>query len=185
MIGPAPLRAMIFCVLATAIAMTSSGDAVAHRARLSLTTIEWRPDQAEAGPGTGETERGGEIHVTHELHAHDALQALSALTTGDRLELADLKGQAKIAIAVENAFAVDDGHSGPIALETIGAELAGNYFYVFQVGRLDRAPAALTVRNVVFREFFPDQINQTNVTVGAVSRSLTFSGDDDARSVDF
>jgi len=141
----------------------------AHRLPECLTTIGWNPDS-------------GRSEIVHRLHGHDAELAVSRALGEPGLRLAELEGRAKLALYVEQRFAIAplvDGEPGELlALELVGAELDGQWVLVFQEypGEL---PQALAIRHEVLRDAYPDQVNQVNLVRAAGVRTLYFRGKDD------
>lgn len=153
----------------TAIAATAATlVAEAHRAPGSLSTIEYND-------ATGNTE------IVHRLHSHDAELGVGTMIERADLSVLTLEGRALIALYVEERFRIESGPE-PVRLSLVGAELAGDYLLVYQewAGRL---PAPIRLRNDILRDAFPEQINQVNLEVDGVIRSLVFANDDDWRPV--
>lgn len=143
-------------------------DSPAHRMPGSLTTIKTNP-------------ASGNVEVIHRLHSHDA--ELGIITaSGDRsLTLDRLEGRAHLALYVELRFKlanVRDGQIGaPLPLETIGAELDGEFVLVYQQLTSD-LPRVMAVRNDILRDVFPEQVNLVNIAVAGEVHSLVFRDDD-------
>jgi len=135
---------------------------LAHRAPGSLSTIEWNP-------ATGRTE------VVHRLHSHDAELGVGEILGLPQLSVQSVTGRAHVALYVEERFLIET-ESGPLALELVGAELAGDYLLVYQEwpGRL---PAGIRLRDDLLRDAFPDQVNQVNIDDDGSVRTLVFAGD--------
>lgn len=147
--------------LAGALALVATGGQ-AHRALSALTTIEWNA-------ATQSTE------IVHRLHTHDAELGVGEATGRPGLSVLDLEGRARIALYVEANFAIEaDGRA--LALDLVGAEVAGDYLLVYQE-RPGPLPARIRVRSDILRDAYPDQVNRVNVVDGDAVRTLTFEGD--------
>ncbi|MDH4047990.1 MAG: hypothetical protein OEW68_06305 [Gammaproteobacteria bacterium] len=144
--------------------------ATAHRAKSGLTTIEFNATS-------------GLLEIVHSLHWHDAELGLAEVTGDPQLSLVALEARARLALYVEERFALADGKSGEkLPLVLVGAELSGDYVLIYQ--ELDSAlPALLAVRHDVLRDVIPEQVNQLNLLLGDAVQTLTFSGDDGWKTI--
>lgn len=137
--------------------------AAAHRAPGSLSTISFNPQ-------TGMTE------VVHRLHLHDAELGVAAVLDDASLSLSRLESRARVALYVEERFRLQAG-GAELALNTIGAEISGDYLFVYQERR-GELPGRYAVRDDILRDAFEGQVNQVNIDTNGVVRTLTFTGDD-------
>ncbi len=146
---------------------------VAHRAHISLTTVEW-------------SSRAGTLEIIHRVHLHDAQQVLDEVAPTRNLALADLEGRARFALYVESCFALWlENEKTELALTLVGAEIEGDHILVFQEIELPEPPPALRVKCTLLRDLFEDQVNHVNLTVGKRTRTLRFSGEEETESVRF
>jgi len=103
-----------------------------------------------------------------------------------RISLENLVGRAQLALYVEERFFIarlSDGRAGEkLALELVGAELDGEFVLVYQQFTGD-FPAGFAIRDDILRDVFPEQVNHVNVATGGEVRSVTFSGDDEWRTL--
>lgn len=156
-------------VYACAVTIFITAFAFAHRMPGSLSTIK---TNAETGI----------IEIIHRLHIHDAELGMVVLTGERQLTLDQLAGRARLALYVEEQFAIAPVVAGQIGqrlpLELIGAELDGDFVLVYQQYTGD-LPAAIAVRDAILNDVFPGQINHVNVASGDEIRSLTFGDDDE------
>ncbi len=157
----------------------------AHRARLALTNVVWRADEASS-------KSAGRIEITHELHAHDALTALSVAaaarsdddeaeatsrkgeTGSGRLALTDLEARARLALMASDKFRLFGADEAVLNIETIGAEVKANHVYIYQEIRLAAPPTRLFIENDLLRDVFADQVNHVNITIHDKTRTLIF-----------
>ena len=107
------IRTMIIAVLLIGLVP----HAWAHRQPEVMTTVEY----------TGEG-KSAETQITHRIHAHDALQLLSQIGGETRRDIDYPQNLARLAFYVEERFAMDG------ELKTLGAEVDGNFLYVYQLG---------------------------------------------------
>lgn len=144
------------------LALLAAVPTAAHRAPGSLSTIEWNA-------ATGRTE------IIHRLHSHDAELGVGEVLRLSQLSVQTIEGRAHIALYAEERFVIED-ETGALALELVGAELAGDYLLVYQE-RAGRLPARIRLRDDLLRDVFPEQVNQVNIDDGGSVRTLVFSGD--------
>ena len=164
------LRLALISILLSPLTLPAS----AHRAQLSITTLEW-------------VSAGTVIEVTHRIHLHDAQDALRASDQSDaeHLDILDLEAQARFALYAEDRFALYPSAAAqtPVPVTTVGAEVDGEYLYVYQ--EITNAPAMLAVSLScdILRDVFPGYGNHVNLQQGATVQTLTFSGDDNRKSI--
>tara|TARA_B100001059_G_C17834801_1_gene587278 strand:+ start:5086 stop:5412 length:327 start_codon:yes stop_codon:yes gene_type:complete len=89
------------------------------------------------------------------------------------LSIDNTEGMARIALYVENNFTILND-SGPLDLKLIGAELVGNYIFIYQEW-LEPLEPNVYIKNEILREIYPLQVNQVNLINGGKIRTLTFS----------
>lgn len=137
----------------------------AHDADFALTSMEWN-DQA------------GALEVIHRLHTHHAFDAAAIEQRGGG-DFAGTESLAALGLYVEKRFAIADGDDAPIKLDFVGAKIEGDYVFVYQEAPLETAPTELRVRNDILVDLRPSQVNQVNVRLNSVNRTLVF--DDNRR----
>jgi hypothetical protein len=162
-----------FLAAGVAMALCAATSLKAHRLRMAMTTVRWRPDR-------------GLLEITHRLHTGDAELALAGGTPGSghddeghhhgrgALSMDNARQRARIALYVARRFGLIHPDSGPMALNTLGAEVEGDNVFVYQEGALPALPARLQVRNEILTEVFTDQTNHVNVHAGGEVFSLVF-----------
>ena len=80
---------------------------------------------------------------------------------------------ARIALYVENNFMILNDQ-GPMNLKLIGAELVGNYIYIYQELKQPLEPNVF-IKNEILREIYPLQINQVNMIIEENIRTRMFT----------
>lgn len=138
----------------------ASISAQAHDAPYVLTSLEWNA-------------RTGSLEVIHRLHMHQALDAVAIDEYGSNFAVKN-SSLAAVARYVEDRFRVVGAESASIQLTFVGAEVQGDYLFVYQEAVLDDAPYNLRVRNDILADRHADQVNQVNVTLMGKSRTLIF-----------
>lgn len=141
----------------------------AHRTSSSLTTMVW----VEADQG---------FEITHRLHLHDVQQALRNVIADPSTTIFDLKGQAELILYMSETFSAGSPQ-GTIALEPIGAEVEGDYVYVYQEARLTALPTALSITDITFHDIYGEQENQVNLEYNGQITSVVFNLSDDTAKV--
>ncbi|MEM8777886.1 MAG: DUF6702 family protein [Cyanobacteria bacterium P01_G01_bin.49] len=102
--------------------------------------------------------------------------------TDDLTRLGDPRGElgpetrARLLLYAETHFKLlSDGE--PLSLEPVGAQIEGDYLWVYQERRVAGPPAHLTVRCTLMHELFAQQRNQVNLRVGDLVRTLHLAPD--------
>lgn len=134
--------------------------AQAHDAPYVLTSLEWNA-------------RTSSLEVIHRLHMHQALDAAAIDEHGSNIAV-KYSSLAAVALYVEERFRVVDAESAPIQFLFVGAEVQGDYIFVYQEAILDDAPYNLRVRNDILTDQYANQVNQVNVMFMGKSRTLIF-----------
>ena len=160
-------------VIAATAALCVAALAFAHRMPGSISTVK-------------RSASGDVIEIIHRLHSHDAELGVAAVLGKGNISLENLVGRAQLALYVEERFRIADFVDGRVgdrlALELIGAELDGEFVLVYQEFAGD-LPVRLAIRDDILRDVFPEQVNHVNVALGGEVRSVTFSGDDEWRTL--
>jgi hypothetical protein len=94
--------------------LLGSACAVAHRGHAVWTDISWSDDHFE---------------IVHRMHLSDAITVSRYMGASQPID--DMRSLALVALYVEERFLLL-GQSGPIALETIGAEIEDDFIFVYQ-----------------------------------------------------
>ena len=146
----------------------------AHRIPLVMTTIEKMDD--------------GKIGITHRFHAHDAISILGKDADVKSPNLEDIKNRAIFALYTRDNFlmAVKDQATGditPRALKIVGAEIDGEYLFIYQELDASELPANAYLRSTLLSEVGDDWLSHVNVNTNGEIESLTFSGKSRWRSL--
>ncbi len=141
-------------------------EAEAHQLRATITTALLNP-------------RTGDIEVMHRVFSHDAEHAL-ALITGRAADLVDdQEDRMRFAVYVHQRFTLEGVGASLAPLELVGAELEGDFLWVYQRTPITPGLTGLRARFDVLRDVWPDQVNTLNVERQRQVRTLTFAGDTD------
>lgn len=146
----AALPALLWC---------AARPASAHRSHVTLTRLQANP-------------RAGTWEISHALHYHDAARVLELRASGRRLDPGSVEGQARLALDVESGFALLDPAGARLALQMVGAELAGDGVRVYQELPAPAARGTYEVECVLWQDVFPEQVNTVSVEFSTPSTVL-------------
>ena len=135
----------------------------AHRELLTVTEMNWNKSTQT-------------LDITHVFHIHHAEQALAHMGVLPNDDLRDMRNQARLAVYVEEHFALKDADDKALMINTIGAEAGVADVYVFQECRLDKAPAELWVKCDLMRPEIQNQINEVHLIKDKRVASMRLSG---------
>ena len=131
---------------------------LAHQLRYSLTDLTWLPDS-------------GSLQVVHSIHLDDAVELLARLGAADGN--LDSAAQARAMLYVEKHFSLRLADE-PLELEPVGAQIDGDYLWLYQEMLMPGYPEGLQVHCSILQDLFEDQQNQVNLRVGDDVRTLRF-----------
>ena len=154
------LRHAFFALLI--VAVMGGGAAAAHQVPLALTIVT----VDDAGMGR-------KMQITHRIPVHDCLTMLEKLKIKTPIE--QLETQARLALYVESTFSLRDKAGAKILVETIGAEIDGEFFYIYQETKLN-APKAMEMRAETLAIAGPDWLHHVNIERGNEIASVDFFG---------
>jgi len=130
----------------------------------------------------------GNIEVMHRFFMHDAEHAASQIF-GERLALMEsAESRELFGNYVINRFAIDatyaNGETDTLDLNYVGAEIDGQFMWVYQEIAADPEITALAIVNLALRDVWADQINLVNIERDGEIYSLTFTGSDERLGVE-
>ncbi len=130
----------------------------AHRLSQSMTEIDWSPDRAT-------------LEIVHSVHLDDAMLLLAQLGAPDG-EL-DIETQAKLMLYTESHFELAQ-KGQPLELEPVGAQIQGDYLWIYQERGMAQYPRELEVTVTFMHALDAAQQNQVNLRIGDHVRTLRF-----------
>lgn len=147
------LCGLILCCLGLGLSQTS----YAHQLQYIVSTVSLRDTQP--------------LQVTHRFDIHDSEHALQKLFQ-QRLSLHKPKVQQDFAAYISDNFGIRAGQQA-LELVTVGYELEGKYFWVYQESKTARQ-SPLTIQSALLFDVFPEQIHWLNIehAGGVTSASL-------------
>lgn len=149
-------------MLATLVAAGLPSAVFAHRAHVSLTRITLN-------------KRAQTWEIEHELHHHDAEQALRRQPGASKLQLTSVEGRARVALYVEQRFALMRPNGAGLALRTAGADFEHNTLLVFQECAAPAEQGRFRVRNTILQDVFPEQTNRVLIALAGTPHALALS----------
>ena len=152
-------------VVALLMALFFPGPVFGHLQNSALTVLSVKADQ-------------GGIEVMHRFYVHDVEKAVKT-TSGEAVDfIQDEKAQATFGRHVMENFSLRDTEKGELALEYIGHEVDGKFFWVYQEYRSPIDVKAISVFHSALVELFPKQRNLVNLEYDSVVKSLFFDKGD-------
>lgn len=121
----------------------------------------------------------GNIEIMHRFFIHDAEHA-AGVVFGESQNIMESDASRELfSNYVMNRFAVtaEDslGKSNELSLNYVGAEIDGQFLWVYQEAEQLDDVKALSVVNVALRDVWPDQVNLVNVEKEGQILSMSFS----------
>ncbi|MBU3020280.1 DUF6702 family protein [Aestuariibacter sp. A3R04] len=144
----------------------------AHQIKAAITTVLFNP-------------RTENIEVMHRFNLHDAEHAVKALFDKSADILDDTATQQAFADYVALRFDLLDADDSPLSLKTLGYEVEGKFFWVYQETAQPPVLGGLKIRHDALRDLWPAQINTLNVEGQGDIKTLTFRDNVELLSVEF
>ena len=142
------LRAFILALSGAAILAAPS---FAHRVHAGVTEISVNP-------------RTGEMEIIHRVFAHDLVMALGYDDMDAEDFFASPEGQNEIRAYVSEAFRMADGTGMMYAPQYVGAEVDGEFGWIYFLSdRLPDPADGFVVDNDILADHFDDQVMMTNL----------------------
>jgi hypothetical protein len=107
-------------------------------------------------------QRTGNLEISHRFLIHDAEHVLDSLFTGDNDLATSPKTRRRFASYVEQHFALSSNQQNELSLTTVGHEVEGKYFWVYQETLIPEG-SSLSVKHSALQEVWPSQVNHVNV----------------------
>lgn len=134
-------------------------------------------------------DRTGNVEVMHRFLVHDAEHAASMIFGEGQSLLESEDSRELFSSYVVNRFAIEligpDEVIEPVSLNFVGAEVDGQFMWVYQEFEMPGSLTGLTVVNMALRDVWPDQSNLVNIERGGEILSLTFVEGSQILSVEF
>ena len=128
---------------------------------------------------------GKRLEVSHRFYLHDTEHAVQALLDKDADILNSEKTQRQFAGYVEKQFTARTLNNRPLALTSVGYEVEGKFFWVYQEVALSAPLKGLKILNGSLRDLWPTQVNMVNIEGQGKVRTLYFEEQQDWLMVTF
>ncbi|WP_411359709.1 DUF6702 family protein [Pseudidiomarina salilacus] len=155
------------------VALCWVGSLAAHQLKSGVTTILFN-------------ERTGNIEIMHRFVLHDAEHAVGELFNKKQADIhTDEETRALFAAYVLEAFALQTADRQSLALESVGYQVEGRDFWVYQEVAMPTELTGFRVKQKALQELWTDQQNLVNIERDDRVQSLQFNAKDDWLSVSF
>ena len=132
-----------------------------HRMHAALSTLEENP-------------RTRSVEITHRLFIHDVEQALKDLY-GPEIDFSENQSiNTVLHKYVSQNFAVFLPDGTPLSLQWVGAEIDGDFLWVYQEAPFF-SPQESTIHNALLMDFSDAQVNTLNIAIGNITDTLVFT----------
>jgi hypothetical protein len=107
-------------------------------------------------------ERTGNLEISHRFLLHDAEHGLALILEGAGDLTTDSVTQERFATYVQQNFSLRNADAKPLELSTVGHEVAGKYFWIYQEAPTPKT-ANIKIKHSALHELWPSQTNHINV----------------------
>jgi hypothetical protein len=144
----------------------------AHQQKQAITTVLFNP-------------RTDNIEIMHRFEVHDAEHAVKEIFGGDADILASSDTQKAFSDYVSERFAMYNGAQEELSLQTVGFEIDGKHFWVYQETPSPESLSGLYIQHNALRDIWYSQTNTINVEGKGEIKTLTFTDNIEILKVDF
>ncbi len=166
-----PQQATIFTVVALLYFAIPLKLVSAHQQKAAISTILFN-------------ERSGNIEVMHRFVMHDAEHAVKQLFDKEADIHFSEKTQAQFTQYVMERFTLNS-ELAPIELTSVGYEVDGRHFWVYQEASNPGNLQSLSITNEALQDIWPSQTNTVVVEGNGPIKSLVFSNEDGVKTIRF
>jgi hypothetical protein len=138
-----------------------ANNAFAHQQKAAETTVLFN-------------KRSGQLEVSHRFYMHDTEHAVQSLFDKNADILNLKKTQQQFADYVAKQFLVRTLTGEDLALTSVGYEVEGKFFWVYQETTIPEMLNGVKLYNGALRELWPTQINMVNIEGKGQVRTLYF-----------
>ncbi|QOL27202.1 hypothetical protein LP316_01105 [Thalassotalea sp. LPB0316] len=153
--------------------LLATNTAFAHQQKAAETTVLFN-------------KRSGHLEIMHRFYLHDTEHAVQDLFNDKHADILDSeKTQQQFADYVSQQFYAKTLTDQTITLNTVGFEVDGKFFWVYQDAPLPKTEKGLKLYNGALRDLWPTQINMVNVEGQGPVKTLYFQDNKDWLAVYF
>lgn len=157
-------------LLCTGLAAALAPAAFAHRSQSVFTAVSWNAESSK-------------LEIVHRFHPDDVEIGLARYAgAGEFLDMGQVRNQARLLVYLESHFRLNAA-GAEIRLEPVRVEPGGMEIVAYQEAKLAGRPEELEIENQILRDVFAMQTNLVNVRFARRTRTLIFSGRDEAKRV--
>lgn len=128
-------------------------------------------------------QRSGHLEIMHRFYLHDTEHAVKKLFNKKGQKDADIikseQTQKQFAQYVAKQFLAKHLDDKKLALNNVGFEVEGKFFWVYQDSPLPKNAKGIKLYNGALRDLWPTQINMVNIEKQGKIRTLYFSDNKD------
>lgn len=117
---------------------------------------------------------GTKLEVSHRFYLHDTEHAVKAILDKKADIINSKETQQQFADYVESQFVAQTLSDKALTLTSVGYEVEGKFFWVYQEAKLSGALNGVKVFNGSLRELWPTQVNMVNIEGQGKVRTLYF-----------
>ncbi len=159
-------------ILLITFALLISNLSVAHQQKEAYSTVLFNDNT-------------GNIEVSHRFYIHDAEHALGHLLKKHVDIIKSEQTQQDFANYIQQQFRLGDESKQLLALGSVGFEIEGKFFWVYQEIKQPKTIKAVYIQMRALQDVWPGQINQINVERNSKTKSVRLSEDDDWQKISF
>lgn len=142
---------------------------------LMVTNLVFGHQQKAAETTVLFNKNSGQLEVSHRFYLHDTEHAVQTLFDKNADILDSDKTQKQFAHYVAKQFLVHTLLDKKLPLSSIGYEVEGKFFWVYQETAIPESLDGVKLFNGSLRELWPTQINMVNIEGKGQVRTLYFS----------
>lgn len=144
----------------------------AHQQKMALTRVEVNP-------------RTNMLEVMHRFEVHDAEHAVGEIFGAGADIISSTDTQQQFADYVAERFGIFHANDEPLPMKTVGFEIEGKHFWVYQETPKPEKLAGLQVVHNALRDIWFAQTNTVNVKLDQKVNTLTFTDNTEVLNIDF
>ena len=148
-------------------------------ANIVATNLAFAHQQKAAETTVLFNKRSGQLEVSHRFYMHDTEHAVQSLFDKNADIIGSEKTQQEFANYVAKQFLVRTLTNETLPLTSVGFEVEGKFFWVYQETNIPKALEGVKLFNGALRELWPTQINMVNIEGKGEVRTLYFSDNKD------
>lgn len=150
-----------FKALLVVVLLCSAPAAFSHQQKLAYITVLFNPNT-------------NNIEVMHRFSLHDAEHAVHEIFGKDADIISSESTQETFVGYITGKFSLQATPSKLVPLETVGYEIDGRYFWVYQETPIPKTINKVRLSHDALREIWPDQVNRVNIELGKSVKTLIF-----------